>query len=375
MNFGNSIKVSTMNEYLRSKIKVLSFFLVVLVVFVHSYNIDLSLNTGNTDTGLSALQNNRILSFDSFFQEFLCNGMFRICSPLFFIISGYLFFVNLTGKPDDFKKKLKKRFNTLIIPYLFWSLWGIAVYFALQSFPQSRVFFTKELLKDYSIQKLLYTLFLDPIPYQLWYVRDLAVFAILSPVLYFVFKYIRFWILPFCLFMWFYDFNFVIFRNQSLLFFALGALISQRNEKLLKPESSGLAFIFAFLWIVFVLIKTRLVFLEFQNLLIISILHKISILMGILTMNYLYDILFKNIDVAKTNAYKIVTFSFFVFTSHEPIITIIKKGLFFVAGNGEIKSIIIFLLAPVLTIPLCISVGYFLKKHVPNFYGVITGWR
>ena len=364
-----------MNEYLRSKIKVLSFFLVVLVVFVHSYNIDLSLNTGNTDTGLSALQNNRILSFDSFFQEFLCNGMFRICSPLFFIISGYLFFVNLTGKPDDFKKKLKKRFNTLIIPYLFWSLWGIAVYFALQSFPQSRVFFTKELLKDYSIQKLLYTLFLDPIPYQLWYVRDLAVFAILSPVLYFVFKYIRFWILPFCLFMWFYDFNFVIFRNQSLLFFALGALISQRNEKLLKPESSGLAFIFAFLWIVFVLIKTRLVFLEFQNLLIISILHKISILMGILTINYLYDILFKNIDVAKTNAYKIVTFSFFVFTSHEPIITIIKKGLFFVAGNGEIKSIIIFLLAPVLTIPLCISVGYFLKKHVPNFYGVITGWR
>jgi hypothetical protein len=364
-----------MNEYLRSKIKVLSFFLVVLVVFVHSYNIDISLNAGNSDTGLSSLQNHRILSFDSFFQEFLCNGMFRICSPLFFTISGYLFFVNLTGKPDDFKKKLKKRFNTLIIPYLFWSLWGIAVYFVLQSFPQSRAFFTKVLIRDYSIQKLLHTLFLDPIPYQLWYVRDLAVFALLSPLLYLVFKYIRFWILPFCLFMWFYDFNFVIFRNQSLLFFTLGALISKRNEKLLNPGSSGLVYIYGFLWIAIVLIKTRLGFLEFRNLLLISILHKISILLGILTINHLYDILFKNMDVAKTNAYKIVTFSFFVFTSHEPLITIIKKVLFFVAGNGEIKSFIIFFIAPLLTIPLCISVGYLLKKHTPNFYGVITGWR
>jgi fucose 4-O-acetylase-like acetyltransferase len=375
VNSGNSLKEIIMNEYLRSKIKVLSFFLVVLVVFVHSYNIDLNLNTVNTDTGLNALQNHRILSFDSFLQEFLCNGMFRICSPLFFIISGYLFFVNLTGKPDDFKKKLKKRFNTLIIPYLFWSLWGIAVYFLLQSFPQSRAFFTKVLLRDYSIQKLLHTLFLDPIPYQLWYVRDLAVFAVLSPVLYFVYKYIRFWMIPFCLFMWFYDFNFVIFRSQSFLFFTLGALISKRNEKLLDPASSGLMYVYGFLWIAIVLIKTRLLFLGLPNPLIISILHKIGILMGILTINHLYDLLFKNTDVAKTRAYKIVTFSFFVFTSHEPVITIIKKGLFFIAGNGEIKSVFIFFLAPLLTIPLCISVGYLLKKHTPNFYGIITGWR
>jgi len=364
-----------MNEYLRSKIKVLSFFLVVLVVYVHSYNLDLNLTAGNSDTGLSTLQNIRVLTFDSFFQEFVCNGIFRICSPLFFIISGYLFFVNLTGKPEDFKKKLTKRFKTLIIPYLFWSLWGIAVYFVLQTFPQSRAFFTRELLRNYSIHKLLNTLFLDPIPYQLWYVRDLAVFAVLSPLLYLIYKYARFWILPVCLFLWFYDFNFVIFRSQSFLFFTLGALISKRNEKLLKPESSRLVYIYSFLWIIVVLFKTRLVFLGNQSLFLISTLHRISILMGILTIHHLYDNMFKNADVAKSAAYKIVPFSFFVLTSHEPLITIIKKILFFIAGNGEVRSVIIFIVAPILTIPLCILAGNILKKHTPYFYGVITGWR
>ena len=96
---------------------------------------------------------------------------------------------------------------------------------------------------------------------------------------------------------------------------------------------------------------------------------------NLLTIHHLYDNMFKNADVAKSAAYKIVPFSFFVFTSHEPLITIIKKVLFYVAGNGAINTFVIFFLAPVLTIPLCISVGYLLKKHTPNFYGVITGWR
>jgi len=155
----------------------------------------------------------------------------------------------------------------------------------------------------------------------------------------------------------------------------LGALLSHKNEKLLNPEPSRLGFIFPILWIICYFIKTKLVFLDFQNVLIISILHKIGILMGMLTVNNLYDVIFKNVDVAKTRAYKIITFTFFIFTSHEPLITIIKKALFYITGIGEIRSLIIFILAPIITIPICISVGYFLKRHTPKFYGVITGWR
>ncbi|WP_072542388.1 acyltransferase family protein [Bacteroides mediterraneensis] len=40
--------------------------------------------------------------------------------PIFFFLSGFLFFL----KKDTFKNKLKSRFRTLFIPYIFWTLWG-----------------------------------------------------------------------------------------------------------------------------------------------------------------------------------------------------------------------------------------------------------
>lgn len=40
---------------------------------------------------------------------------------LYFFISGYLFFFRTTFSVDVYKKKLKSRIKTLLIPYLFWN--------------------------------------------------------------------------------------------------------------------------------------------------------------------------------------------------------------------------------------------------------------
>ena len=44
----------------------------------------------------------------------------EICVPLFFVLSGYLFFLNCPDKPTAryFGNKLKRRIFTLLIPYL-----------------------------------------------------------------------------------------------------------------------------------------------------------------------------------------------------------------------------------------------------------------
>ena len=355
-----------MNEFLRTKIKVLSFFLVVLVVFVHSYNIGVRMGTWEGQT---------TLGINYFLQEFFCNGFNRIASPLFFIISGYLFFVNITGKRDDFIRKVKKRFITLIIPYLFWSLWGILFYWILQTLPETKMLFTKGLIKEYGLQKLLNTIFLDPIPYQLWYVRDLTVFAILSPIIYLIIKYLKIYAVLFFMVMWFYDFHFVVFRSQSILFFVLGAFISTKNEWFLKPGPPHRVWIFTPFWILILLFKTWLVYSGSDDTLLLTTLHKIAIVFGVLSIHCIYDTLFRNVELAKKNAFKIVSFSFFLFASHEPIITVFKKGFFLMTGDGEIASFVIFLAAPMLTILLCLLVGYYLKRLAPNFYGTITGWR
>ncbi len=356
-----------MNEYLRTKIKVVSFFLVVLVVIVHAYNI-----SGTTDpSGLYAIS-----GINGFIQDFICQGLNRIASPLFFIISGYLFYVNLTAKVADFTRKVKKRFKTLIIPYLFWSLWGLLVYFLLQSVLPPSITFSRGIIREYSFGELMNAIFLDPIPYQLWYVRDLTVFAVLSPIFFILLRYLKGYLVIFFLFTWFYEFNYVIFRNQSVFFFIFGAFISHLDSGFMNKKSKAGAVIFTALWLLITAVKTTLIFNNCQSLILITVLHKISIVAGILSINSLYNNLLPDFQkITGHPLFKYVTFSFFLFASHEPVCTIVKKGLLKTAGSGDLQMFLVFLVTPVITILICVFAGYYLKKMLPRFYGTITGWR
>ena len=101
-----------MNTYLSDKLKVVSFISMMLVIFLHAYNLIVRLKTGPVviDRG-----------YNFFIQEFISQGLARIAVPLFFTISGYLFFLNLNGTLNEFKEKYRTRTKTLLIPYLFWS--------------------------------------------------------------------------------------------------------------------------------------------------------------------------------------------------------------------------------------------------------------
>ena len=75
-----------MNKYLSDKLKAISFILMGMVVFLHSYNIKIKFASG---TGIIKQ------GYNSFTQDFISNGVTRIAVPLFFTISGYLFFLSM----------------------------------------------------------------------------------------------------------------------------------------------------------------------------------------------------------------------------------------------------------------------------------------
>lgn len=61
--------------------------------------------------------------FFDIFVIFLCKIICPAAVPTFFFISGYLFFKGLEEwKTDVWKRKLKKRIHSLLIPYLLWNL-------------------------------------------------------------------------------------------------------------------------------------------------------------------------------------------------------------------------------------------------------------
>lgn len=97
----NSIKSNTI-EWLR-------FFCIAAVVLIHAagFNEIISCHHGVYDTV-------RIL-----FSLGLC----QVAVPIFFLISGYLFFVRLEEWDTGiWTGKLKKRIKTLLIPYLIWNI-------------------------------------------------------------------------------------------------------------------------------------------------------------------------------------------------------------------------------------------------------------
>lgn len=353
-----------MNKYNTLKLKILSFILIIMVVFLHSYSI----SSANSVSEKLATR-----GYNSFLQHFLSEEITRIAVPLFFLISGFLFFFNLKGTKEEFLVKFKKRAKSLLVPYLFWSSIWILIYFCFQYFPQTQAFFAGKPVRDFLILEFLNTLFINPIPFQLWFLRDLIILVLISPLVYLLIKNFKY--LPFLILLlgWYLNVNYYFVVNEALLFFTAGASISLIKNKILELNFSAKDASFIFLWFGIVLTATILDYINFENLTIQNILHKTGILAGITAIWILYDLL-TNKNIEKNKVSEIYSFSFFIFVFHLPLITFVKKILLKM-GNSELISFSIYLLAPIIVIIISIIVGYLLKKIAKPFYEIITGGR
>ncbi|MDQ7959309.1 MULTISPECIES: acyltransferase [Flavobacterium] len=352
-----------MTEYLSRKIKVISFISIVMVVILHCYNLDKSI-----------YENEKNITW--FIQTIISFGITRIAVPVFFIISGYLFFLTFNGN-SDFVLKMKKRFRTLVVPYLFWSFFGIFFYYTLQSIPQTQSFFTKKLIKDCTIYELFDLAFLNIIPYQFWFIRDLIVLTILSPVIYFLLKKLSFWLLLFIFPFWFLNQDSIFFSSESLLFFSFGVFLVLKHPEIIKVRmSKKITFVLIISWIAFLLLKIILQIYNFSEIWVQTC-HKTSILFGIVAFWTLYDLLYKdNFRLSTINNHTtLFGFTFFIYAAHEPILTIIKKSLFYILGKEQDTFILVYALSPFLVIGICLIIGTCLKNKLPRVFDFMTGNR
>lgn len=110
-----------------------------------------------------------------------------ICVPLFFVLSGYLFFRGVERKPKAvwFGNKLKRRFTSLLIPYLIancvaWCIFAAATKWA----PSMLSGFLGDNWKD-----PLFVLWKGPVNLSLWFIRELIVVCLLTPLIWLLVRY------------------------------------------------------------------------------------------------------------------------------------------------------------------------------------------
>ena len=142
-----------------------------------------------------------------FVVNFISEVLARVCVPLFFMISGYLFFCGAEFSKDGYIRKLKSRFWTLLIPFLLWNI--IAIIWQLKGCLPYISNFYQPMEVRISIIRIFNTFFANsgnsgilvssasakdslaevyPINVPLWYVRDIMILVVMSPVIYFLMK-------------------------------------------------------------------------------------------------------------------------------------------------------------------------------------------
>src|SRR5262245_34302895 len=106
------------DEYLSRKIKILSLLAIVSVVYIHANNTEPRIQFPDSVIAEDPHVN-------SFVQFFIANGLARFAVPLFFCVSGYLFFRPGSGEGVMlFLRKIATKLRTIVVPFLIWSFAG-----------------------------------------------------------------------------------------------------------------------------------------------------------------------------------------------------------------------------------------------------------
>lgn len=141
--------------------------------------------------------------------------------------------------------KLKKRFYSLFVPYVFWNLTLILLHLAFQLFLPQYAHGEGGWIKDYTIKEWLAcfysmdlikpTLSSEPYGNPLWFIRDLMITCLISPILYYGVKRLK-WIFPLVFSMGYVlllihtNLELYYIRFSSITFFTIGIWISQNKN-------------------------------------------------------------------------------------------------------------------------------------------------
>lgn len=361
---------------LQSKtISFLRFPLIVAVVFIHSTFFDIQIG-GNQI--VDTTQYSIFYNISNLFSHIIAG----IAVPLFFMISGFLFFYTTKEfSLNTYFNKLKKRSKSILIPYVFWNLIVLLLFFLVQTIFSGLLSGNSKLIKDYSFTDYLWafwdtsqinidTIGKFPINTPLWYIRDLIVVMLFSPIIYFLIKRLKEFVVFALGVFWILDYWFKVpgFSIMAFFFFTFGAYfgINKLNfvERIKPFKDSSLI-----IYILLVLLE-----LIFKDKNWITYIHNLGIIVGIVLLVNITSHFISN-GKWKVN-YNLTNSSFFIFAYHAmPLLFLIKITFKFLQPSSNIMLLILYFILPTIIILFGLLLYNILKKFLPKFTSFITGSR
>ena len=365
------------SRFLSQKIRFYTFVCIVLLLFVHGYNL--------RETYLTPFSTvKESLTFTAFFEYLISNGLLRFRIPLLFMISGYIYALQ-DSKP--YWERARKRATTLLIPFLLWSAFGLLLTFLLQRSAYTYQFVQAAQLdqlgdnrvyEQVGIGGVIFRWLLAPISFQLWFIIALFIYNMLYPgIRWMIVRYPWIWI-GFTAFLWLSYFNFMYVGGQGLFFFSVGVYIQKANFNIERKPRWMSTYICFLVYVSSSVIKTFMAFEldpeAMSTFISLHVLHSITILSGILAIWYGADVVVKWC-LQQPWFLWLSGFSFFIYGFHAPMISFMSRWLFSILDGFQYYRLATYFLTPLLVVLICIGVGLVLRKTLPSFYRLLTGGR
>lgn len=388
-NFNNEVN----NEIQYKVFDALRFPLCIFVVLIHTFLPKFVPDYNSWYEYIIKAGGENLYSY--FIKILFSDVLARIAVPTFFIISGFLFFRNIKNwNKTIYINKIKSRFRSLFIPYIIWNtipfiyliikylitghtLYRIIDFFRLKGF-LSIYWNYREPCFDIPLNYFgtLISKWYVPLNGPLWFVKDLMICIILTPLIYCIIKKMKVsFLIILCLAyisnIWPNIFIKAGCSITALFFFSTGAFFAIQNKNIIEEfkkvtiYSYIFALSFGFAAAIFGGTSTY----------IGKLLLPFYIIFGVIAIFNIATFLIKN-EYIKVNKF-LAKSSFFIYCLHGLLILrfsnyIVNKIIPF---NTTILEIIKYFMVPILTVCICLCIYYLLKRYFPKLLNILTGDR
>lgn len=337
------------------RLAMLRFPLIVGVVYIHAYDVTAA---GQPTPWLD------------FVRNLMSQGLARVAVPTFFLMSGYLFFMGAEFSFVRYRAKLRSRLNTLLVPLVLWNLIALAIFGLAQALPATRGYFSGSNAPIASYSPFDYVAAIlgigrPPIAYQFWFLRDLILLVIFSPLLNVLLRTAPRVFLVALGACWFADvWPDAVPSLDAVLFFSLGARASIAGRRIFALDARG-PWLLAFY--IVVVVCDALTQSQAMN----PYLHRVGILLGVGSALYLTSRFARYRD----SLVALGASSFFVYAAHEPILTIARKLAIHALRPTQWSAIVLYLALPAVLIAFLVVLYRRIERALPTTTRVLCGGR
>ena len=344
------MKKYEINKEESARLNVLKVLMCIFVLIIHAYSDSIGTQISDTSEAL-------------YLCTFVLSRIICDCAvPVFILISSIL----LYAKSFDLEANIKKKFFSLLIPYLIFNTLWIVLVFAKHIAGQKLGITVGD-----DVDPASFSLFewfdaylgligdFKPILTVLWYVRDLFLLNLLAkPIQKVVDRYpIPVLILVLCV--WMFDIPLYYIQSYSVVFFILGYYLVKYNIHLTdfdRLNSKILLTIYVVALVADVILLRRVTFVN-RFFILISVLSYIQL-------SRHYRRFEKKITV-------IAPATFFIYLSHRFVYEVIQVAL----PNTMGVYLATYLVKPIIALASMTGLFYLLRRFTPTLLSVLVGGR